>query len=181
MRQSLSDFDVSLARIRLLADHLNQSLGAALADSNLRALHETQQCGAIVLLTGYFEAFLKDLVRHYVDGLSRSGLAFDDLPDAVRHRHYEGGGRALTHASEAGRKGRATPFGNVAREDIVERLYSTASGATSYQIVWEAFADTRANPGPEVVKEIAQNLGAKDVWPEISRKAETRAVGLRRH
>lgn len=171
MRQALADFGSSLNRIRALANSIVAGTGAALADPSILDLHETQQCGAIVLLTGYFEAFLKDLVRQFIEDVSASGVAFAGLPEAIRDCHFEGGGRVLTKASEAARKGRATPFGNATREDIVARLNS-ASGATgSYQIVWEAFADTEANPGPDVVKGIAKNLGLKNFWPTVSTKS----------
>jgi hypothetical protein len=170
MRTALADFDSSLRRIRALANHIVANTGAALSDPDVRELHEIQQCGAVVLLTGYFEAFLKDLVRKYIEALSRSGIAFEALPAVIRNRHFEGGGRILTRASEAARKGRSTPFGNATREDIVARLHS-ASSTDSYQILWEAFADTEANPGPEVVKEIARNLGLTDFWPTVASKS----------
>ena len=171
MRQALADFGSSLNRIRSLARNIVAGTGAALADPLVLSLHETQQCGAIVLLTGYFEAFLKDLVRRFIEDLSTCGVTFAGLPDAIRDCHFEGGGRVLTKASEAARKGRATPFGNATREDIVARLNSASGGSGSYQIVWEAFADTESNPGPEVVKAIAKNLGLKDFWRTVSSKS----------
>jgi len=171
MQQALADFETSLDRIRALVKHVVANTGAALSDPAIRGLHETQQCGAVVLLTGYFEAFLKDLVRMFIDGLSRSGVTFGALPDSIRNGHFEGGGRVLTKASEAARKGRTTPFGNPTREDIVARLHSAMSPPGSYQILWEAFADTEANPGPEVVKGMAERLGLKNFWPTVSNKS----------
>lgn len=170
MRRALADFDSSLDRIRALANHVSVNTGAALADPALREIHETQQCGALVLLTGYFEAFIKDLVRWFIEELPSSGLSFAALPAPIRHRHFEGGGRVLTKASEAARKGYATPFGNATREDIVARLHSPAM-AGSYQILWEAFADTEANPGPKVVKEIANNLSLDSFWPTVASRS----------
>jgi hypothetical protein len=170
MRHALADFDLSLQRVRALADHISANTGAALAEPALREIHETQQCGALVLLTGYFEAFIKNLVQRFVEGLSRSGLEFGELPEAIRHQHFEGGGIVLTKASQAARKGRSTPFGNATREDIVARLHSP-SAAGPYQILWEAFADTQANPAPHVVKEIAENLDVRNFWPVVAQKA----------
>lgn len=168
MRQALADFGTSLDRIRALAKSIVAATGAALANPAIRELHETQQCGAVVLMTGYFEAFLKDIVRRFIEELSVSGLTFSGLPEAIQNRHFEGGGRVLTKASEFARKGKATPFGNATREDIVARLHSASNAIEPYQIVWEAFADTQANPGPDVVVDIAQGLGLKKVWPTIS-------------
>jgi len=171
MRQALVDFGSSLNRIRALGNYILANTGAALADPAILDLHETQQCGAVVLLTGYFEAFLKDLVRRFIEDLCASGVTFAGLPDTIRDCHFEGGGRVLTKASEAARKGRATPFGNATREDIVARLHSASAAAGSYQVVWEAFADTEANPGPDVVKGIARNLGLRKFWPTVSSKS----------
>ncbi|MCP3167408.1 HEPN domain-containing protein [Myxococcus qinghaiensis] len=168
MRQALADFGASLKRIRTLANSILAATGAALAEPMIRELHETQQCGAVVLMTGYFEAFLKELVRRFIEDLSISGVTFAELPEGIRNRHFEGGGDVLTRASEFARKGRATPFGNATREDIVARLHSASNAAGSYQILWEAFADTQANPAPRVVKEIAKNLGIKEFWPAVS-------------
>lgn len=169
MRQhALADFGTSLNRIRALANSIVSATAAALADSAVRELHETQQCGAVVLLTGYFEAFLKDLVRRFVEDLSASGIAFTGLPEKIRDRHFEGGGRVLMKAAEFARKGKPTPFGNATPQDLVARLHSVSNTGGTYQVVWEAFADTQANPGPDVVKEIAQGLGLTDFWRKIS-------------
>lgn len=168
MRQALADFGTSLSRIRALANSIIAATGAALSSTAIRELHETQQCGAVVLMTGYFEAFLKDLVRRFIEDLSLSGIAFAGLPEDIRNRHFEGGGKVLTKASEFARKGKPPPFGNATREDIVARLHSASNLSSSYQIVWEAFADTQANPGPDVVKEIAKGLGLNRFWSTVS-------------
>ena len=51
------------------------------------------------------------------------------------------------------------------------RLHSGLAGTGDYEIVWEAFADTEANPSPEVVRGIAKRLGVSDFWPTISEKS----------
>jgi hypothetical protein len=175
MRQALADFASSLNRIRALANSIVAATGAALASTSIRELHETQQCGAVVLITGYFEAFLKDLVRRYIEDVSGSGVAFARLPEGIRTRHFEGGGKVLTKASEFARRGKPAPFGNATPADIVARLHSASNAAGSYQIVWEAFADTQANPGPDVVKEIAERLGLKKFWPTVAAHSGDRA------
>ena len=99
-------------------------------------------------------------MRRYIEDLSASGVAFTGLPEGMRNQHFEGGGKVLSRAVEFARKGKPAPFGNATPQDIVARLHSASAGG-SYQIVWEAFADTQANPGPDVVKEIAPSwIGA---------------------
>lgn len=169
MRTALADFNASLKRIRHLADRIVSETGAALADSKILELHETQQCGAVVLTTGYLETFLKDVVQSFVAGLSKSGVSFPTLPASMQDRHFEGGGEFLRKASIAGRTGRPTNFGTAAREDVAARLHSVASGG-AFDLVWEAFADTESNPGPSVVKKIAGGLGldSNKFWQDVS-------------
>ncbi|WP_349736562.1 MAE_28990/MAE_18760 family HEPN-like nuclease [Pseudomonas jessenii] len=177
MRQTLNEFYSSLNRIRALANHILQNTGQALANASVRELHETQQCGSIVLLTGYFEAFLKDLVKAYMRDLCATGVAFLSLPQSIQNKHYEGGGKILTKASEAGRKGLTTSFGSATREDIVSRLNSSSlSPNAGFQIVWEAFADTGANPRADVVKTIGKDLGLVDFWRAISNNSGSQAT-----
>ena len=169
MRTVLADFKSSLNRIRAVTGRIVSETAAALASPQVRELHETQQCGAVVLTTGYLEAFLKDLVRRFIADLSQSGIDFQTLPGTIRDRHFEGGGDFVRKASIAGRSGHATPFGSVSREDVVARLHSVTSGAT-FDLVWEAFADTEANPGPAVVRKIGVALGLdrNHFWAEVS-------------
>lgn len=167
MHQALADFGASLNRIRALANNILGATGPALADPLVRDRHETQQCGSVVLLTGYFEAFLKDLVKRYIEELSACGIAFANLPKKVQEQHLIGGGKVLTKAAECVRKGKPAPFGDATPQDIIARLHSAYSGK-SYQIVWEAFANTQSNPGPDVVKEIAESLELKNFWPTVS-------------
>jgi hypothetical protein len=171
MRQALADFHTSLARIRLLADSIVASTGTALSDPKLLSLHETEQCGAVVLLSGCFEAFLKDLVRQFFNALSGLGLPFSGLPRKIRDGHFERGGRVLSEVAAAARTGRACRFGSGTREDVAPRLHSVSAPRGPYRIVWEAFADTQQNPGPKVVKEIANDLGVADFWRFVSRSS----------
>lgn len=173
MRAALSDFQASLANVRDLINAIVANTGAALGSPQIRIRHETQQCSAVVLLTGYFEAFLKDVVKGFIDGVSNGSKDFGTLPPEIQHTHFESGGRVLTEISKARRNSGFTPLGTVTREDVVERLFSPAFSPTAktYVILWEAFADTRANPGPNVVRDIAKGLGIGNVWPTIAAKS----------
>lgn len=170
MRQALADFDISLTRIRDLANNILAQTGSALGNPSVLRLHETQQCGAVVLLTGYFEAFLKDVVRAYIDALSNKRVPFSRLPQVLQDTHFEEGGKVLAEASQALRKNRTPFFGSVPREDIAARLYSPVQPKrrSNYSILWEAFANTRSNPNPDVVKEIGRTLNVKKFWSQIA-------------
>jgi RiboL-PSP-HEPN len=171
MKNALRDFQGSLNRVESLA---NSIFLATSVEENARLINETQQSAATVLLTGYFEAFLKEVMRAYVSELSKSGTAFGDLPATVRQRHFENGGRVLQDVTNRAAKNLSSKFGNVRPEDVVTRLYSpVASIDGNYSILWEAFADTQESPRSTVVSSLLQNLGLKDAWPAIEGAAKS--------
>lgn len=173
MRTALTNLNSSLGNVRDLINEIVANTGSALANPQVRIRHETQQCGAVVLMTGYFEAFLKDLVKAFISGLCQSNTDFSGLPDVIKNTHFEAGGRVLTEVSRARRNSGFTPLGAAPREDVVERLFSPAfsPAAKSYVVLWEAFADTKSNPNPSVVADIAKSLGMSNVWPTIAAKS----------
>jgi hypothetical protein len=61
---------------------------------------------------------------------------------------------------------------------MAARLASVSAG-TGYQLVWEAFADTQANPGPNVVGELIKAAGIKDAWKNIEAAATVRKGNLK--
>jgi hypothetical protein len=160
-RTPKEDFDLSLGRVRALAEHIQSDSSL---DSKSMALRETQQCGAIVLLSGYLEAFLKASLKKFIERICESGVAFSALPPAIQQAHYRGGAELLKSVAVGPSKGRHK---GLTREDLVSRLSSVTG--SSYKIVWEAFADTGANPNPEQVQRMAKKVGVtapkqRDLW-----------------
>ncbi|MBP7676988.1 MAG: hypothetical protein KBB14_11755 [Thermoanaerobaculia bacterium] len=151
--------------MRAVADDVTANTAAALADSAVRERHETYLCGVVILMTGYFETFLKEAVRLFVGHVSRSGKPFVSLPTKMKDHHYEGGARVLTEVTRASGKA-GPPKWAASASDVVDRLHSVAASAT-YAILWEAFADTRANPTDDVVSELLSRLCINDPWRKI--------------
>jgi hypothetical protein len=165
MTVALVQFRESLDRVRLLADTLRH---ATSLDPEALALRETQQCGAIVLLSGYFEAFLKVAVKDCIDQICKSGLAFSALPVKMQIQHYAGGAEILKRIAASPQ----SRYPGVTREDLASRLGSVLS--SSYQLVWEGFANTRSNPRPSVVAGIAKKFGFTGptaFWDSVWREA----------
>ncbi|MBR0734427.1 hypothetical protein JQ595_37340 [Bradyrhizobium japonicum] len=169
MKKALDAFLESLDRVRNLADAI---FAATSVEEKVRLINETQQSAATVLLTGYFEAFLKEVMRAYITELSASGTPFDDLPVSIRQQHFESGGRVLQEVSSRARRNLSSRYGNARPEDIVARLNSPVASANgSYSILWEAFADTQESPRSSVVADLLKNLGLKEVWISIESTA----------
>jgi|SRR5579884_680521 len=174
MRSALNDFKISLQAVTALATHILSETGAALADPNVLQRHEIQQCACPVLLTGYFESFLKDVVKAFVSALSNRGLPFASLPDRIKQVHFEGGGRVLLSLAKTLKRSASgsTLFPHTTPEDVVFRLDSArANPSGGYDILWEAFANTSANPGPDVVAGLLRDLNVQAPWPTIAAAA----------
>jgi hypothetical protein len=116
----------------------------------------------IVLLSGRFESFLKAVMRSFIEEVNSSYVPFDRLPLNLQLTHFRQGARVLQEAvAQARKSGDFTVL-----LDLSKRLASVASNP--FEASWEAFTNTSANPGPDTVKELANNLGLLDVWSVLS-------------
>lgn len=160
---ALSEFQNSVKRVRDIANDITAQAAAALADATLRERHETIQCSCVVILVGYFESFIRNLAKEAVSTLCAASPPFASLDAKIRSTHFEHGGRILQSKASGKRK---FSWILASQEDIARRLSSVA--APSYEIVWEAFANTNANPGVDVVQEFLGNFGIKKGWEKIA-------------
>lgn len=175
MRNTLSDLQASLNRVRDVVNSILADASASLADTQLRLRHETMQAASVVLLSGFLESFLRSIAERFIAELCASQPAFQSLPAEVRYAHYVEGGTVLAKVAAAQRRSSqtwivATPA------DIARRLHSISVGP--YEIVWEAFAETRANPNSENVSGFVQKFGVDKVWPKLGAKAQARSAQM---
>jgi hypothetical protein len=160
LRSALADFRVDI-------DHVNKVVAwlttpAALTTDMLPAARAIS-CGCVVLLSGYFESFIKECMRGFITAVNGLGKPFNVLPYNMRCTHFDKGGKALRGEIKRDRENNDTANA----ENMAERLRSVSAG-TGYQLVWEAFADTQANPGPTVVKGLINVVGVQDPWRKIN-------------
>lgn len=165
MRKALRNFQVALVQVRGITLDIDAALAAALADRSLRDRHEIMQCACAAILSGYFEAFLKDVAEAFIGDVSVLRIPFTALPKAIQQTHYAKGGTVLS--AKQTNKGKyswvaATP------DDIARRLASVRG--IPYDLLWEAFADTQANPTPEVVRELLGFTGLSRAWSKLAMK-----------
>src|SRR5947209_7407526 len=106
MRTVLARFNSSVSRIRDIADELDHDLPNALADSFVLERHETTRCAATVILSGYWETFLKELAEAFISEICKLNRLFSCLPEKMRHTHYERGGTVLSRRAQDERAGR---------------------------------------------------------------------------
>ena len=155
MRSALSDLSSGVLRVRNIAANISASAPQALKDPQLRERHETIQCACPVLLSGYLEVFLKDTAEAFIRDLCLLCRPFSTLPDRIQKQHFTEGAPLI--AAKLAEKS-WTAWITATHEDIARRLSSVCSPTSSYNLVWEAFANTRGNPGPEVVKDFLWSI-----------------------
>jgi hypothetical protein len=167
---ALADFLTGLGKIVDIADDIDNNAAAALGSAKIRARHETVQCAAVVVLTGYFEAFLKDEAEEFIGKLSAKAVPFASLPQRVRSAHAEDGARLRAVLAGARRNNRSARF-SASVDDVAQRLASVFQSASPYKLIWEAFADTKSNPRPDVVADFLKRFGVKDVWKALGSRS----------
>ncbi|MDB5801272.1 MAG: hypothetical protein JWL63_2211 [Rhodocyclales bacterium] len=119
-------------------------------------------CACTVLLSGYFENFLKDIVKEYIEELNMVGKPLTAIPFSMRVRHYSGGAEALAWAIKKDKDLATTAIS----QDLSRRLGSLDK-TTGYVLAWEAFANTKSNPGTATVSAILAGLEIQKAWEEI--------------
>ena len=161
MQNPLQTFKSQLRRFRSRVDDCKP---AALQNP----IWDTYERAALaVLLSGALERFLREVVEEYIEHVCATVQRFDDLPEVMRRHHYKGGADQLCEAVrlETRRAAGRTPVPYSAALEVCRKLAS--SGAEKYALVWEAFADTQANPGPDTVKDILRRLDVRKPWETL--------------
>jgi hypothetical protein len=120
-------------------------------------------CATVVLISGYFENFLKNLVKEYIEAINGLGKPLSDIPFDMRLKHFSGGADALVWTSKEDKLLKTT----LISQDLSRRLASL-SQPSGYILAWEAFANTKSNPGTETVKTILSGLEVEKAWTEIN-------------
>ena len=169
MHDAIRDLKSSLIRIRDITFDIDAQAAAALADRALAGRLETIRCALVVILTGYFESFLRDSVQAFISNVNSRSIPYATLPDKLRAINLAEGGRALTQRVKEEHGGRVTWI-TASSADIAGRLGSIHSGPRC-DLVWEAFAQTRSNPNFEVVKDFLTRVGV--ATPALALEAAT--------
>jgi len=169
MQSALSDFKKELDRIDKVADWLQSPVALA---PEMNAATWAIRCGSVVLMSGYFESFIKDCMCCFITSVNGMGQPLTKL-HKLKLIHFRNGSRALDKQFR-----RDKDSGDMGRcEDLASRLASV-SAATGYTLAWEAFADTQANPGPNVVAELLSATGITDAWTKLRLATPTGLVDL---
>jgi hypothetical protein len=160
MRTALATFQSDIGRINKVVDWLITPPAAA---PDMLPATVAIRCGSVVLLSGYLESFISNCMEEFITRLNSLGKPLDRLPNKLKLTHFDNGARVLQYQLKRDRRAGDTSV----CEDISARLASVASN-TGYQLLWEAFADTAANPGPSVIGGVLSGVGIEDPWTQIT-------------
>ena len=120
-------------------------------------------CACIVLISGYFESFLKDAIKEYIEKINALCKPLSDIPFSMQSKHYSGGAEALIWAAKIDKNLKTTAISH----DLARRLASLINPAGCI-LAWEAFANTKSNPGSETVANLLSGLEIPKAWTEIN-------------
>jgi hypothetical protein len=123
-------------------------------------------CAATVILSGFLESFLREVAEEMVGEICNRQVPFDRLPSKIRVAHYWEG---ALHLREMARQERSEdPVILAKAADTARRLASVGSAQLPYEILWEAFAETQANPGPEQISAFLKRFHIDDPLPTLA-------------
>lgn len=191
MDGALQQLDEALRGVEHLIDDIAADSQLAVVNPQIRRRIELQACATTVLMSGFFEEFLKGVTRSVATEVAACARPFSALPEELRDAHFEQGGHVLTTVHKAFKKGRLTHhWGTASPEEVTRRLYSPSASAAGsaaaaaaaaaagppgvvpapppYELLWEAFVDVRKNPDSEIVGNLFQRLGLKKPWPLLA-------------
>lgn len=171
MQRAFSSLQTSVQRVRDIAADIDNNAPAALANPTILARHETVQCAATVILSGFLESFMREVAEGMIAEICSRNIPFQNLPDQIRVTHFQAGGYFLHEKAKSERKARA--FAMTESAEVVRRLASVGTLQPSYELLWEAFADTHANPGPDAIGDFLRNFDVQgDTLAELHRGAK---------
>lgn len=166
MQNALPNLKTSLDKVRAIADDIDARALDALKDPTNQARHETTLCAATVILSGFLESFLREVAEEMIAEMCDRAVPFEQLPPKVRVTHYWEGS---LHIREMARQERsADPLVLAKAEDAARRLASVGSGQMPYEILWEAFAQTQANPGPGELSDYLKRFHIEKPLPTLA-------------
>ncbi len=159
------EFEGSLDIIEQVAHTL--SIPAALHPTRL-PITNAIGCSTVVLLSGYFESYLKNIIKEHIESLNGLLKPLTSIPLKMQLTHYTGGADALNWASKKDRNLKSTAFS----QDLTRRLGSL-DRSLGYCLAWESFANTKSNPGVDTVSTLLSGLEVDKPWPSINELVKT--------
>jgi hypothetical protein len=166
MQKAFPNLKASLDKVRAICDDIDAHVQEAFKDPIVRARHETTLCAATVILSGFLESFLREVAEEVIADICNRGVPFNNLPSKIRIAHYWEG--ALYLREMARQEKSEDPVLLAKASDAARRLASVGSAQLPYEILWEAFAETQANPGPNQIGTFLKRFHIEKPLPTLA-------------
>ena len=168
LRLAYKAFGDSVKPILRMLDDIDAEASAALRDKAVLRKHEAIQSAAVMLLSGYIESFLRDAAENFFEELSDTALNYSNLSWEMKLAHYLDGAKMLGQIVDCERRAKSLYLPETLSA-IKALLYPTSNN--SPKLFWKAFAQTRSNPGPEVIKDFLRKFDIKDPLANLGTKS----------
>ncbi|UYK64771.1 HEPN domain-containing protein [Xanthomonas sacchari] len=164
LRLQFRTFSEAAKPIAALMNDVDAQASAALRNGAVRAKHVAVRSASLVLLSGFLESFLRQGAEAFFLELSNKGLKYSQLPAEMHKVHFVQGLDWM--AKRVARKGEI----DSGFADTITALarVSEPPSKNLAALLWEAFAVTKGNPGPEVIAEYMRNFGVADGLRKIA-------------
>jgi len=166
MQKAFPNLKASLDSVRAISDNIDARVQEALKDSTIQARHETTLCAATVILSGFLESFLREVAEEVISDICNRQVPFINLPSEIRIAHYSDGALHLRKMTREDKKENPLVLGKAS--DAARRLASVGSPQLPYEILWEAFAETQANPGPDQISTFLKRFDIDKPLPTLA-------------
>jgi hypothetical protein len=166
MQKALPNLIASLDRVRAITTDIDAHVQDALRDLAIQGRHETTLCAATVILSGFLESFLREVAEEVITDICNRAVPFNSLPSKIRVAHYWDG--ALHLKELARQENKENPVVLARAADAARRLASVGSPLLPYEILWEAFAETQANPGPDQIRDFLKRFHIEEPLPTLA-------------
>lgn len=171
MSKALANLKSSITRVRDITVDIDAHAKDALADPAIQARHETTLCAITVILSGFIESFLREIAEEVITDISSRALPFGNLPDKIRITHYWDGANCLREIARQEKS--QNPLMLAKAADTARRLASVGNTQLPYEILWEAFAESQANPGPDQISAFLKRFDVDDPLPTLAAAMKT--------
>ena len=112
-------------------------------------------------MSGFFESFLRGTAEDCITAINGMGRPYSWLPADLRETNFKHGAAIFSR-----RQNNRVAWVAASPEDLVRRLGMTVSDPDA-TLMWEAFAETSANPNADVVIDMLKKFGARNPWNRI--------------
>lgn len=163
LRKLFQVFSTSSRPIVGLMDDMDAQVAEALRNAIVREKHAAIRSASVVLLSGYLESFLRQSAEIFFDEIHGKGVRYKELPKIMHRTHFISGVNNIQRSVKDDDEFFSKTI--LALKNLTDPVSNDLS-----KLYWNAFANTKGNPGPDVIKDYLRNFGVSDPFRVLAEK-----------